>query len=214
MPAICPSITAYSADEYHQQMEKIAHFAERIHIDLMDGRFTPKANISAQDAWWPAGVKADFHLMYKRPDDAVNTILEHKPNLIIVHAEADGNFLAFARRCKTLGVKAGVALLPRTPVESIVDALDNIDHVLIFSGDLGRFGGHANLDLLKKAQALKHRRPDLEVGWDGGVSDQNISQLAAAGVDVFCVGGYIQNSAEPEHAYRILERIADEAGTT
>ena len=214
MPRISPSITAYSADEYRRQMEKIAGFAERIHIDLMDGQFTPKANINAEEAWWPAGIQADFHLMYKRPNKAIDVILEHKPNLIIVHAEADGNFLAFARRCKTLGVKTGVALLPNTSADSILDALDHIDHVLVFSGDLGQFGGHANLDLLKKVQTLKHHRPELEVGWDGGVSDHNISQLAAGGVDVFAAGGYIQDSPEPEQAYRILERIAEETGTT
>lgn len=214
MAAVCPSVTAYSADEYREQMEKVAHFAERIHIDLMDGQFTPKANIGPAEAWWPAGVKADFHLMYKQPDAAIDTILEHKPNLIIVHAEADGNFLAFARRCKSLGVGAGVALLPNTPIDSILEALGKIDHVLVFSGDLGQFGGHANLDLLRKVHSLKQHRPDLEVGWDGGISDQNISQLAAGGVDVFNAGGFIQDSAEPERAYQTLCRIEDETGTT
>jgi ribulose-phosphate 3-epimerase len=214
MAVICPSILASSKEQYHQQIEKVAHFAQRIQIDLTDGEFAKNQTIEPQDAWWPVGIKADFHLMYKRPDKAVDIILEHKPNLIIVHAEAEGNFQAFAQRCRNLGIKAGVALLPHTSAESVFGALGLIDHVLIFSGDLGHYGGHANLDMLHKVQALKTHRPDLEIGWDGGVNEQNISRLASGDVDVFNVGSYLQDSANPEHAYHGLERITQETGTT
>ena len=71
-----------------------------------------------------------------------------------------------------------------------------------------------NLDLLKKIDFIKDRHSDIEIGWDGGINDQNIAHLAAGGVDVFNVGGFIQNSADPEHAYKVLSRIADETGTT
>ncbi|HEX4773949.1 MAG TPA: hypothetical protein VH234_00315 [Candidatus Saccharimonadales bacterium] len=214
MAVICPSILASTKDQYHQQIEKIARFAERIQIDLTDGEFAPSQTIKPEDAWWPVGIKADFHLMYKRPDKAVDIVLEHKPNLIIAHAEAEGNFQAFAQRCRNLGIKAGVALLPQTSAESVFGALGLIDHVLIFSGDLGHFGGHANLDLLHKVQALKTHKPDLEIGWDGGVNEQNISRLASGGVDVFNVGGYLQDSSDPEHSFQVLARIAEETGTT
>ncbi len=214
MPVICPSILASDSEQYHQQMARVAHFAERIQIDLTDGEFAKSPTVKPADAWWPVGVKADLHLMYRQPDAAVDVILEHEPNLIIVHAEADGEFISFAERCRRLGVKAGVALLPQTPASAILSALDKIDHVLIFSGDLGRYGGHANLDLLHKVQTLKSRRPDLEVGWDGGINDQNISRLAGGGIDVFNVGGYLQDAPDPEKAYHALARIADETGTT
>lgn len=214
MPVISPSITAYSKEEYYSQMGKVARFAERIHIDLMDGDFTKKANIKPDEAWWPVGVKADFHLMYRRPHEAIDIILEHKPNMIILHAEAEGNFIAFAERCRRLEVKAGVALLQNTQPDTIISALGSIDHVLIFSGDLGSYGGHANFDLLRKVEVLKHHKPELEIGWDGGVNDQNISRLATGRVDVFDVGGYIQNTQDPEHAFKVLSRVADETGTT
>jgi pentose-5-phosphate-3-epimerase len=54
----------------------------------------------------------------------------------------------------------------------------------------------------------------LEIGWDGGINDRNISQLVFGGVDVLNVGGYIQNANNPERAYNSLFRIADETGTT
>jgi len=215
MAEVCPTITAYSIEEYRRQMEKIAPFANRIQIDLTDGKFTKQKTVGPEDAWWPAGVKADFHLMYKDPMAALEVILKHKPNLVIMHAEAEGNFESFRHYCQKSGTKVGIALLPKTGPESIEPALQRINHVLIFSGNLGYQGGsHANLELLKKVKYLKNLRPDLEVGWDGGVNQNNISQLVFGGVDVFNVGGAIQSAEDPEQMFRSLSRIAEETGTT
>jgi ribulose-phosphate 3-epimerase len=214
MPVICPAILAEDERRYRQQIEKVAHYAHRIQIDLTDGKFAKNQTVKPEKAWWPVGVKADFHLMFEDPSSAVETILEHQPHLIIVHAEAKGSFEAFASRCHGQGVKVGVALLPKTSPQAIESALSKIDHVLIFSGNLGSYGGHADLDLLHKVHYLKERKPEIEIGWDGGVTDQNISQLATGGVDVFAVGGFIQNSQDPERTFHKLQRIADETGST
>ncbi len=214
MPVICPSILAADQETYRRQIEKVAHFAHRIQIDLSDGVFAPRKTVEPEDAWWPVGFKADLHLMYKNPLPAIRKLLEHKPNLIIVHAEAEGDFGQVIEICRRHAVKLGVALLPQTAAETIFPALKDIDHVLIFSGELGSFGGQADLKLLNKSSILKNRKPDLEIGWDGGITDQNVSELVFGGVDVLDVGGFIQNTADPERAYRALERIADETGTT
>jgi ribulose-phosphate 3-epimerase len=201
MPVICPAILAADAEQYQEQIEKVAHFAERIQIDLTDGVFTNHRTVTPAEAWWPVGIKPDFHLMYRQPDTAVQTILEHQPNMVIVHAEAEGNFASFAEICRRRGVKVGIALLQRTSVESVLEGLEMIDHILIFSGELGSYGGRANFDMLNKVDVIKHHKPDVEIGWDGGI-------------DVFNVGGFIQNAADPERAYKILGRIAEETGTT
>lgn len=214
MPVICPSILASTPKQYHEQMQKVASFAERIQIDLTDGRFAKNGTIDPADAWWPVGIKADFHLMYHEPDRAIDVILEHQPNLVIVHAEAKGNFLAIVEKFRKLDIKIGIALLPQTSIQAIEPALNRVDHVLVFSGNLGEYGGHANLDLLNKVRDLKQRRPNLEVGWDGGVTNRNISQLAFGGIDVFDVGGFLQESPDPERDYHSLKRIAEETGTT
>lgn len=214
MPIICPTILAEDESQYRQQMEKVAHFAHRVQIDLTDGKFVHSKTIKPVAAWWPVGVKADFHLMYEDPFPAVKEILEHEANLIIVHAEAKGSFETIAHFCKQRGAKVGVALLPKTGPQTIISALPKIDHVLIFSGNLGSYGGHANLDLLHKVRYLKNHKPELEIGWDGGINEQNISQLASGGVDIFDVGGFIQDSDNPEKVFRRLQRIADETGGT
>jgi ribulose-phosphate 3-epimerase len=213
-PIICPAILAADKEAYAKQIHNIASFAHRIQIDLTDGAFARHRTITPEETWWPVGILADFHLMYRDPLSAIQKILHHKPNMIIVHAEADGDFSQVVDFCRNHSVKLGVALLPRTAVENIFSALREIDHVLIFSGDLGSFGGQADFNLLEKVRILKHTKPDIEIGWDGGINDQNVSHLVSAGVDVLNVGGFIQNSHSPDQAFKTLQRIADETGTT
>jgi ribulose-phosphate 3-epimerase len=213
-PIICPAILAADKEAFAKQIHNIASFAHRIQIDLTDGAFAPHRTVNPEEAWWPVGILADFHLMYRDPLSAIQKVLHHKPNLIIVHAEADGDFARVVDFCRNHSVKLGVALLAQTPAEKIFSALSEIDHVLIFSGDLGSFGGQADLNLLEKARILKESKPDIEIGWDGGINDQNVSDLVSSGVDVLNVGGFIQNSHSPEQAFRTLQRVADETGTT
>ena len=214
MPVICPSILAANEVDYHKEMERVAHFAHRIQIDLTDGKFANPLTLAPAQAWWPVGIKADFHLMYEYPLPAVKKILEHRPNLIIIHAEAEGDFKQVTAFCNQHQVSIGVALLPKTPPEAIFSALNGIQHVLIFGGDLGRYGGHADLTLLDKVKVLKQHKPELEIGWDGGVNDQNVAELVSGGIDVLNVGGYFQNAKDPAKAFASLQRIADETGTT
>lgn len=214
MPVICPTILAADEQEYHQQIERVAHFAKRIQIDLADGVFAPTKTIQPEHAWWPVGFAADFHLMYKQPLAAVKTILEHQPQLIIIHAEAEGDFGQLAKNIRERGIKVGVALLAETSPQTIVPALGIIDHILIFGGKLGSYGGTANLKLLSKVDLLKKQKPSLEIGWDGGITEQNVAELINGGVDVLNVGGFIQKAEDPARSYRSLQRIADETGST
>ena len=208
MPVICPAVLARNPHNFRQQMERIAPFAERVQIDLMDGVFTPHRSIELNQVWWPAGVQADLHLMYKTPLDYVDTVIALKPSLLIVHAEADGNFLALAERIKSEGIKVGLALLKPTTIAKIEPALTVVDHILIFSGDLGSFGGRADVNLLEKVEAIKVIDSNIEVGWDGGINDKNARELIEGGVDVLNVGDFIQRAEHPGAAYATLKEIA------
>lgn len=214
MATVCPTVLAADEKSYAGEMAKVAHFAHRLQIDLTDGVFAARPTVKPEAAWWPAGVQADFHLMYKYPANAAKLILKHQPNMIIIHAEAEGDFKPFAEACHKQKVKVGVALLPLTKPELIAGSLDLIDHVMIFSGDLGSYGGVADLSLLDKVKSLKSHKPNLEIGWDGGVNDQNVAALVTGGVDVLNVGAYIQKADSAQQAYEVLQRIADETGTT
>ena len=214
MPVVCPTVLASNADDFKTAIDKIAAFGNRIQVDLTDGIFAKSQTLKPSEIWWPAGFLADIHLMYKDPFLVLKEVLVHQPNLIIVHAEADGNFNDTYEACRNTGVKLGVALLPATKPSVIIKQLSKIDHVLIFSGDLGNYGGHADLSLLDKVSYLKQQKPELEIGWDGGINERNVSELVFGGVDVLNVGGYIQKADNPEKAYNTLFRIAEETGTT
>ena len=110
----------------------------------------------------------------------------------------------FAAELHKEGIKAGLALLPETPVSNVEQILHSFDHMLIFSGNLGFFGGEADMSLTAKAKEAKEHHPELEVGWDGGINPGNARQLAEAGVDVLNVGGFIQNSENPLASYQEL----------
>jgi ribulose-phosphate 3-epimerase len=206
MVSICPTVTADNPHTFRTQIERVAPVATRVHIDLMDGVFAPAQSINPDQIWWPGGVRADIHVMYRRPFEHAELFRVLGPQMVIVHAEAEGDFVKFAEYMHHHGIETGVALLQQTPVEAIAPALAWIDHVLIFSGDLGHFGGNANLGLLDKVRQLRILKPTLEIGWDGGINDQNARTLAEGGVDVLNVGGFIQRSDNPVAAYDALRR--------
>ncbi|CAN5438524.1 ribulose-phosphate 3-epimerase [soil metagenome] len=209
MPVICPTVTAQSSTEFRAQMERIHGFSKRIHLDFMDGIFAPNKSIPIASAWWQPGPIVDLHVMYKNPLSEIENIIMLQPHLVIIHAEAERVF-DFLHELDELGIKKGIALLKDTPVSAIESLLPLLDHVLIFSGELGCFGGTADVQLLQKAALIKNLRPKIEIGWDGGINLENAASLASGGIDVLNTGGFIHNSENPEAAYDTLEKAIAE----
>lgn len=205
MAVVCPTVTAFDLKQYEVQLQRLAPFAERIHIDLMDGTFAPTKSPELHDIHLLDGVVNDIHLMYAKPHDYLDQLIRLKPHLVVVHYEADVQHKQFVRTLHDSGIKAGLALLHDTEVATALTALEGYDHVLIFSGDLGHHGGQADLHIRSKIQEVRDRYPDIEIGWDGGVNATNASALARFGVQVLNVGGFIQRAADPANAYAILK---------
>jgi ribulose-phosphate 3-epimerase len=208
--SICPTVTTDDPAVYKLQIEATLTYAHRLHIDLSDGIFTNNKLMEIEDIWWPGGVRADLHVMYQKPFEHTAALIALGPQLVIVHAEAEGDFLKFAETLHGHGIEAGVAILPETEVETITPALGLIDHVLIFSGKLGHFGGHADMKLLNKVKQLRELKPTLEIGWDGGVSDKNVKKLAAGGIDVLNAGGYLHGTQDAAKGYAKLKALVEQ----
>lgn len=206
--SICPAILATYEEEYKRQIERVAYFSTRLHIDYADGVFAPNKTIDATNIWWPGGVRADIHVMHKRPIEILDTLIALSPQLVILHAEAEGDFITFAKQLHYHGIEAGVAILPKTPVSMIAPALNIIDHVMIFSGDLGHYGGEVDLGLIEKAKQIRKLNHRIEIGWDGGVTDSNIGQLVKGGIEVIVSGGYILKAQDAALAYNNLKKAA------
>jgi ribulose-phosphate 3-epimerase len=205
MAIISPTVTAFDEYEYNQQIKTLRGFANHVHIDLMDGQFAPTQSPDLEHIWWPHEFTVDIHLMYQRPMDHVERLIELKPRLVIIHNEADVHHMDFAARLHTAGIEVGLAILRDTPIEWAGQIMHSFDHVLIFSGNLGYQGGStADLGCLEKVKYVRQHHPEAEIGWDGGVNNLNVRLLADGGVDVINVGGFIKNADDPRAAYQLL----------
>lgn len=204
MSVIVPAILAENPDDYKAQIERDAEFAERLHVDVSDGEFAPTFTVSPADLWWPAEHQADIHAMVARPSEHVQTLASRKPNLIIFHAEVAEDLLPIFQYLKPLGIKVGVALLRGTVPSAVARYIEAADHVMIFSGELGQYGGTANLMQLEKVRLIRAIRQDLEIGWDGGVAVDNAFSLTQGGIDVLNAGASIARADDPKAIYDSL----------
>ena len=111
------------------------------------------------------------------------------------------------QKLKAVGIKAGVALLKTTVPRTVQPYIEAADHVLVFSGELGHYGGTASLMQLEKVRLIRSIHPTVEVGWDGGANVENVFSLAQGGVDVVNSGGAINQAQDPAAAF---QQMSDE----
>ena len=204
MSIVVPTVMTETVDDYKLAVDRITPFARRVHVDISDGEFAPTFLLSEGQLWWPQGWEVDIHAMVARPAEHLEQLIKLKPSMVILHAESEGNILEYMAQLKGAGVKAGVALLKPTVPSTVAEAIKEADHVMIFSGDLGNFGGTASMMQLEKVRLVKAINPKVEIGWDGGVSTDNAYTLTQGGVDVLNVGGAIALAENPGEAYQAI----------
>ena len=172
--------------------------AEYIHIDVMDGMFVPSISFGMPviKSIRPCTDKVfDVHMMVEEPGRYAEAMKEAGANLICVHQEACRHLDRTISQIKGLGLKAGVALNPATPVESLSCVLGQVDMVLIMSVNPG-FGGQKfipyTLDKIRTLRAMCDARglaTDIEV--DGGVGLNNVREVLKAGANVIVAGSAV-----------------------
>lgn len=209
---IAPVILAENAQQYKEQVDRITGFAERVHIDLTDGEFAPTFTVSIPELWAPEGWTIDIHAMVNKLDEYVPKLIALRPHLIIIHAEAEGDVLGALKEIKRSGIMAGLALLKPTVPQTVEELIKEAEHVLIFSGELGKFGGTASLMQLEKIRLVKMINPNVEIGWDGGVMVDNAYSLVQGGVNVLNVGGTIQKATDPPAMFAKLQQEISKTG--
>jgi len=172
--------------------------ADWIHVDVMDGHFVPNITIG------PNMVRAlsevtrlplDVHLMIEKPGRYLEDFVKAGANWLGVHAEACVHLHRVIQRIKELGVKAAVAINPATPLCMIDLVLPDVDMVLLMTVNPG-FGGQAFIpNVLPKIRQCRRLIDDAGLSTllqvDGGVSPENVWELAEAGVDVFVAGSAV-----------------------
>lgn len=201
MAVVAPTILCETEDDYKVTVERLHPFAKRVHIDLADGEFAPTFTVDVDKIWWPQEWEVDIHAMVARPSEYVNQLIALKPKTIIFHAEVQEDITPILQKIRSAGIHAGVALLKPTVPASVNQYIQVADHVLVFSGDLGHYGGTASLMQLEKVRLVHAIRNDLEIGWDGGANVENAYTLAQGGVNVINAGGAINKASDPAAVY-------------
>ncbi len=186
-------------------LARAEELSSRVHVDVCDGRFADTTTVGLARLHPVEGGELDLHLMLQEPLAQLETALSLKPSLIIFHAESSGDIAGAMAHLRELGIKAGTALLPTTPVEAYKDLVEHSDHVLIFTGTLGHNGGVFQPEQLAKVAQIRAIKPDIEISVDGGVNDQNAALITGAGVDTLYVGNFLQAAADPAAAYASMQ---------
>lgn len=212
MPVIAPCITAETIEAYMGSVQSLGTFAHRVHIDISDGEFAPSFLVNEDQISWPGEWLVDVHAMVMRPSEHLARLIALKPHTIIIHAEIAEDPVVLLQQIKQAGISAGLALLKTTVPSSRAAAIKEADHVMIFSGELGQYGGKASLMQVEKIRLVKAINPRAEIGWDGGVNIDNAYTITQAGVDVLNVGGAIAQSENPSATYEALTREINKHG--
>jgi ribulose-phosphate 3-epimerase len=204
MSVVVPALLGQTKEELDTLWLRVQPFANRVHIDMMDGQFAPGSSATPTDLSWSEGWEVDIHMMYQQPMEQLPALIamNPKPSLVVFHAEAEGDLLAFTKSLQEAGIKAGVALMRPTVPDDKKDIIAVVDHVLIFSGDLGKYGGKANMLQLEKVQLIRKINENAEIGWDGGANVDNSYTLALGGIDVINVGNALASADDPAEVYR------------
>jgi ribulose-phosphate 3-epimerase len=192
--------------------------ADMIHVDIMDGHFVPNLTMG------PPVVKSlrrvthlplDVHLMIEDPDRYAQAFVDAGASSLTVHVEAVVHLHRTVQLVKSLGVKAGVALNPATPVTALEQIAGDVDYVLVMTVNPG-FGGQTFIPRsTSKVRAvrelLRREGSTAPIEVDGGIDVHTAPAIVAAGADILVAGNAIFGARDPEDAIRALRAAAESA---
>lgn len=216
MIKLAPSILSADFARLLEDVKKVEKAGcEYLHIDVMDGHFVPNITLG------PGIVKSlrkdvnmvfDAHLMIENPDNYIKEFADAGCDIIVVHQEACTHLHRTIQNIKSHGIKAGVALNPATPIETIKYVLQDVDMVLLMSVNPG-FGGQSYIPVVtEKIKELKalidEMNLDIDIEVDGGVKPSNIAEVVNAGANVIVAGSAIFNAGDIDEAVKSLRKNA------
>lgn len=217
MIKIAPSILSADFSQLGNEIADVEkQGADWIHIDVMDGHFVPNMTIGPLivEAIRPGtALPLDVHLMIDNPDQYIQAFAESGADWITVHQEASPHLHRTVHAIKDLGVRAGVALNPATPLSTIEYVLDDLDMVLLMTVNPG-FGGQSFIPIvLEKIRTLRNMAEErgltLHIEVDGGINAETAKDVVTHGANVLVAGSYIFGAEDRGAQIMSLKRAVE-----
>ena len=215
MPIIAPSLLSANYLNLDADCKMLNEsVADYYHLDVMDGRFVPNISFGPMiiEFFRKATTKVcDVHLMIEEPEKYAEAFKKAGADILTVHYEACHHLHRNIQQIKSLGMKAGVALNPHTPVELLKDILADIDMVCLMSVNPG-FGGQSFIpNTLNKIRDLRsmidEKNLPVKIEIDGGVTLDNAQSILDAGAHILVAGNTVFKSANPTHTISLLKQL-------
>lgn len=211
---ISPSILNCDMGRLADELEKISN-SDRIHVDVMDNHFVPNLTWGlpiVDAARQNTLVPIEAHLMIDDPDRWALAYAEAGCQMVTFHAEAATAPIRLAREIRRLGASVGIAVRPVTPIEPLLEFIDEFDLILVMTVEPG-FGGQRFLpQVLQKVVSLREvvekNKLATEIQVDGGINRSSIVLAAEAGADNFVAGAAVFQSEDPRLEVATLREIA------
>jgi ribulose-phosphate 3-epimerase len=212
-PVMAPSMLKIDYADLAGELRRLeAAKAEVLHWDVMDGQFVPNLSYGAMliaSARSRTDLFFDAHLMISDPAKYLDDYVSAGCDAITIHIEAAPDPRELLARIHTVGLKAGLAINPKTPVEALRPALSMCDLVLVMSVEPGFGGQKFKSEALPKVRELRSLvRPDAVISIDGGIGPATIADAAEAGAQWFVAGSSIFDQPDYGAAMRQMESLA------